>query len=72
MGYSMNSDAIDFILPDPGRQAQCIRLALERAGLEPGDIDILNAHATATQMGDIQEAKALREVFGDNCKDADQ
>ena len=68
VGYSMNSDAIDFILPDPGRQAQCIRLALERAGLEPGDIDILNAHATATQMGDIQEAKALREVFGDNCK----
>ena len=55
VGYSMNSDAIDFILPDPGRQAQCIRLALERAGLEPNDIDILNAHATATQMGDIQE-----------------
>ena len=64
----MNSDAIDFILPDPGRQAQCIRLALDKAGLKPGDIDILNAHATATQMGDIQEVQALREVFGENSK----
>ncbi len=68
VGYAMNSDAVDFILPDPGRQAQCMKLALERAGLKPGDIDILNAHATATQMGDIQEAKAIREIFGDNSK----
>ncbi len=68
VGYAINSDAVDFILPDPGRQAQCIRMALDRAGLKPNDIDILNAHATATQMGDIQEAKALREVFGDNSK----
>ena len=68
VGYAMNSDAVDFILPDPGRQAQCMRLALKRAGLKPGDIDILNAHATATQMGDIQEAAAIREIFGDNSK----
>ncbi len=68
VGYAINSDAIDFILPDPVRQAQCIRLALDRAGLKPGNIDILNCHATATQMGDIQEAKAIREVFGDNSK----
>ncbi|MBT6584460.1 MAG: beta-ketoacyl-[acyl-carrier-protein] synthase family protein, partial [Gammaproteobacteria bacterium] len=65
VGYAINSDAVDFILPDPGRQAECIRLALDRAGLQPGDIDILNAHATATQMGDIQETKAIREVFGE-------
>ncbi|PIQ97991.1 MAG: beta-ketoacyl synthase, partial [Nitrospinae bacterium CG11_big_fil_rev_8_21_14_0_20_56_8] len=63
-GYAVNSDATDFILPEPARQAECIRLALKNAGLEPGDIDILNAHATATQLGDIQECKALREVFG--------
>ena len=68
VGYAINSDAVDFILPDPSRQAQCIRLALDRAGLKPNDIDILNAHATATQMGDIQEAKAIREVFGSNSK----
>ena len=68
VGYAINSDAVDFILPDPSRQAQCIRLALDRAGLKPNDIDILNAHATATQMGDIQEAIAIREVFGSNSK----
>ncbi|MBT4385286.1 MAG: beta-ketoacyl-[acyl-carrier-protein] synthase family protein, partial [Betaproteobacteria bacterium] len=68
VGHASNSDAIDFILPDPGRQTECMRLALDRAGLKPGDIDILNAHATATQMGDIQETKAIRNVFGDNSK----
>lgn len=62
-GYAINSDATDFILPEPARQAQCIRLSLKKAGLTPDDIDILNAHATATQLGDIQESKALREVF---------
>ena len=68
VGYASNSDAVDFILPDPARQTQCMRLALDRAGLKPGDIDILNAHATATQMGDIQETKAIREVFGNDSK----
>ena len=68
VGYASNSDAVDFILPDPVRQTQCMRLALDRAGLKPGDIDILNTHATATQMGDIQETKAIREVFGNDSK----
>lgn len=68
VGHASNSDAIDFILPDPGRQTQCMRLALDRAGLKPNDIDILNAHATATQMGDIQETKAIRDVFGNDSK----
>ncbi|QPJ64783.1 MAG: beta-ketoacyl-[acyl-carrier-protein] synthase family protein [Candidatus Nitrohelix vancouverensis] len=64
-GYAINSDATDFILPEPARQAQCIRQALKQGGLKPEDINILNAHATATHLGDIQEATALREVFGD-------
>jgi 3-oxoacyl-[acyl-carrier-protein] synthase II len=68
VGYASNSDAVDYILPDPGRQTQCMRLALDRAGLKPNDIDILNAHATATQMGDIQETKAIRDVFGNDSK----
>ena len=68
VGYASNSDAVDFILPDPDRQTQCMRLALDQAGLKPGDIDILNTHATATQMGDIQETKAIREVFGNDSK----
>ena len=64
VGHASNSDAYDYILPEPGRQAECMRLALDRAGLKPEDIDILNTHATATQLGDIQESKAVREVFG--------
>jgi 3-oxoacyl-[acyl-carrier-protein] synthase II len=68
IGYSINSDAHDFILPEPGRQAECLRLALKKAGLQPNDIQILNTHATATPIGDVQECKALRTVFGD-CPD---
>lgn len=64
-GYAVNSDAFDFVLPKAGRQAQCMRLALKNAGLQPEDIDILNTHATATRQGDFQESLALREVFGD-------
>ena len=65
VGYATNSDAFDFILPEPGRQAECMRLALKKANLMPRDINILNAHATATQLGDIQECKAIRDVFGE-------
>jgi len=65
VGYAMNSDATDFVLPDPTRQAQCIRLALSRAGISADQIDIVSSHATATVQGDIEESLALREVFGD-------
>lgn len=64
IGYAMNSDARDFVLPYGPRQAECMRLALKRAGLNPEDIDIINTHATGTKQGDIEECKAIREVFG--------
>ncbi len=63
VGYGMNSDARDSVLPYGKRQAQCINLALDRAGLSPEDIDIINTHATGTKQGDIEECKAIREVF---------
>jgi 3-oxoacyl-[acyl-carrier-protein] synthase II len=65
VGHAMNSDALDFVLPSSTRQAECIRLALDRAGLKPEQIDIVSSHATATEQGDIEESKALRSVFGD-------
>ena len=63
VGYAMNSDARDPVLPYGKRQAECMRLALERANLQPEDIDIINAHATGTKQGDTEECKAIRTVF---------
>jgi 3-oxoacyl-[acyl-carrier-protein] synthase II len=62
-GYAINTDATDFVLPNPERQAECVSLALERAGLSPADIDIVSTHATGTGQGDAQECQALRKVF---------
>jgi 3-oxoacyl-[acyl-carrier-protein] synthase II len=65
VGYAMNSDARDFVLPYGPRQAECMRLAMERAGLVPEDIDIINTHATGTRQGDIEECNAIRTLFKD-------
>ncbi len=65
IGYAMNSDARDFVLPYWPRQAECMQLALNRAGLTARDIDIVNTHATGTRHGDIEECRALRAVFAD-------
>ncbi|TWU49531.1 beta-ketoacyl-[acyl-carrier-protein] synthase family protein [Rubripirellula reticaptiva] len=66
VGYAMNTDATDFVLPNPERQAECVNLALKRAGLAADQIDIVSTHATGTSSGDSQECLALRNVFG-NC-----
>ncbi len=66
VAYAMNTDATDFVLPNPERQAQCMELALKRAGLTADQIDIVSTHATGTQSGDAQECLALRRVFGNS------
>lgn len=63
VSYAINTDATDFVLPNPERQAQCVELALRRAGLSADDIDIVSTHATGTSSGDAQECQALRHVF---------
>ena len=65
VGYAMNTDATDFVLPNPERQAECVHMALKKAGLEANQIDLVSTHATGTSSGDFQECKALRTVFGD-------
>jgi 3-oxoacyl-[acyl-carrier-protein] synthase II len=65
VGYAMNSDARDPVVPEPERLAECMSAALHRAKIGPGDVNIVSTHATATPLGDIQEAEALRRVFGD-------
>ena len=65
-GWAINSDARDPVLPYAPRQAECIRRALAMAGMVPEEVGIVNTHATATPSGDVQEAAAIRSVFGDN------
>lgn len=65
VGYHVNSDSTDFVLPNPERQEQCIHKALKKAGLKPNDIDIVNLHATGTTAGDVNEIEAVRAVFDD-------
>jgi 3-oxoacyl-[acyl-carrier-protein] synthase II len=68
IGWSVNSDAADFVLPLAERQNECMRRALKHARLEAGQIDIVSTHATATPMGDQQECEAVRAVFGDSAR----
>jgi len=68
VGYAMNSDATDFVLPDAKRQSECMQLALSRAGLKPAEIDIVSTHATATDQGDVEEVSAMRMVFSEDSR----
>jgi 3-oxoacyl-[acyl-carrier-protein] synthase II len=63
VSYAINTDATDFVLPNPERQAQCVNMALSRGGLSAQQIQIVSTHATGTTSGDNQECEALRQVF---------
>jgi beta-ketoacyl ACP synthase len=66
MGASVTSDGFHMVAPDPnGEQAsQAITRAVQLAGLQPGDIDHINAHATGTSVGDVAEGKAINRAMG--------
>ena len=68
IGYAINTDATDFVLPNPERQAQCMEMALNRACIQARDVDIVSTHATGTGMGDTLECDAVRRVFGESDK----
>ena len=70
IGYAINTDATDFVLPNPERQAQCMNMALARAHLSADQIGIVSTHATGTGMGDALECDAVRRVFGKSDKTA--
>jgi nodulation protein E len=63
-GFGMTSDAADMVNPDIEGPTQAMKVALDDAGLSPGDIDYLNAHGTATTVNDINETRAIKRVFG--------
>ena len=69
-GFGMSGDSYHMTSPPPGGAgaAQCMRNALDSAGLNPDQIDYVNAHGTSTQAGDIAETEAIKSVFGDHAK----
>lgn len=69
-GYGANCDAYHITAPSPeGTGAeQCMRLAMEDAGISPAEVDYINAHGTSTKMNDSCESAAIRRIFGDDVK----
>jgi 3-oxoacyl-[acyl-carrier-protein] synthase II len=63
-GYGMTSDATHFVSPNLETVQRCMGQAIADAGLQPSDIDVINAHATSTKVGDKVEVDALRNIFG--------
>jgi 3-oxoacyl-[acyl-carrier-protein] synthase II len=65
-GYAACSDTSHISHPDPDGEAaaRTIRWALRDAGLEPDQIDYINAHGTSTPLGDASETRAIKSVFG--------
>ncbi|QUB99363.1 beta-ketoacyl-[acyl-carrier-protein] synthase family protein [Cellulosimicrobium cellulans] len=63
-GAALTSDAFDIVGGDPENQARTITMALRSAGLSPEDVGLVHAHATATPVGDVNEADALRAALG--------
>ncbi len=67
-GSGMSSDAFHMTLPDDSgeSQARAMSMALAEAGLQPTDVDYINAHGTSTPPGDIAETKAIKIALGEH------
>lgn len=66
MGFGMSSDSKDMVNPDIDGPRSAMQFALDDAGLDPSEIDYLNAHGTATTLNDVNETNAIKDVFGDH------
>lgn len=66
VGYGLTGDAYHLTAPSPGGEgaARCMKMALENAGVNPEEVDFINAHGTSTPMNDLYETLAIKQVFG--------
>ncbi len=65
VGYGFSSNGEHISNPTVSGPVRSLQMALKDAGIGPGDVDYINAHATSTPAGDASEARAIFEVFGE-------
>jgi 3-oxoacyl-[acyl-carrier-protein] synthase II len=70
VGYGNTADANHMTAPAPEGEgaARCMKMALKNAGLNPSDIQYINAHGTSTPQGDVCETQAIKAVFGEHAR----
>lgn len=68
IGYGMTADAYHITSPAPGGEgaARCMAMALRDAGVQPSEVDYINAHGTSTRSGDELESNAIKTVFAEH------
>lgn len=69
-GYGLTGDAYHLTAPSPGGEgaARCMKMALSTAGVNPEEVDYINAHGTSTPFNDLYETLAIKSVFGERSK----
>ncbi|MBE0447980.1 MAG: beta-ketoacyl-ACP synthase II [Actinobacteria bacterium] len=68
IGYGATGDAYHVMQPDPSGSGaiRAMKMALDEAGIEAKEVDYINAHGTSTEVGDIAETGAIKNLFGDH------